>query len=74
MYYLNRLVYFTGMGLITSIGNATDRVLPELSGRVNFSGKISSRDKRIFRMGLLAAKDAMHGYQGKNPASVFFCA
>jgi 3-oxoacyl-[acyl-carrier-protein] synthase I len=107
MDFLNRPLYIANTGLITSIGDTTDRIyfatkagisgyavanyhthdhqnmvlalvpddaLPELSERLNFSGKISFRDKRILRMSLLAAKDAMQGFQGGKAIPVIFSA
>jgi 3-oxoacyl-[acyl-carrier-protein] synthase I len=107
MDYQNRPVYIANMGLITSIGDTTDRVyaatkagingyvtanyhthdhqsmvlalvpddaLPELSERLTLSGKISFRDRRILRMSLLAAKDAMQGFQGEKAIPVIFSA
>lgn len=48
--------------------------IPELPEHLNYSGKISFRDKRILRMSLVAGKHAMQGYQGKNPVPLIYSA
>lgn len=66
--------YFTKDRQNMMLASVPDGALPALSDRLNLSGKRSFRDKRLLRMSLVAAIDAMKSYTETDPVPLIFSA